>query len=210
MPKPSGNVVVMCLALALGGCASSAPARPDNICSVFSEKRSWYRAATRAQKKWGTSMHIPMAFMNQESAFKSRARPPRTYLLGFIPWRRASSAYGYAQAIDGTWAQYQKATGAYRRKRNKFADATDFIHWYIKEANKRNGIATSDAYNLYLNYHEGPAGFARGTHKKKAWLLPVAKRVQNRADTYRSQYAQCEQKLKPGFWERLIYGSVPD
>jgi len=149
-------------------------------------------------------MHIAMSIMNQESAFKSRARPPRRYLLGIIPWRRPSSAYGYAQAIDGTWAQYVKAVNGYSRKRSSFTDATDFIHWYMNEAVRRNNVAKSDAYNLYLNYHEGTGGFARGTYKKKPWLEGVAMKVQRRANNYREQYAGCKESFKPGFWGRLL------
>jgi len=149
-------------------------------------------------------MHIAMSIMNQESAFKNRARPPRRYLLGIIPWRRPSSAYGYAQAIDGTWREYVRATGQYSRKRTSFADATDFIHWYMNEATKRNNVARSDAYNLYLNYHEGTAGFARGTYKKKPWLEGVALKVQRRAENYTSQYVGCKDAFKPGFWGRLF------
>ena len=151
-------------------------------------------------------MHIAMAIMNQESAFRKKARPPRTRLLGFIPWRRQSSAYGYAQVIDGTWQQYVSATGDYWRKRSNFADATDFIHWYMREAVRRNNIAATDAYNLYLNYHEGPAGFRRGTHKRKQWLLAVALKVQQRADNYRAQYGRCKDSFKRGFWSRLLGG----
>lgn len=149
-------------------------------------------------------MPIAMAIMNQESAFKRKARPPRKYLLGFIPWRRASSAYGYAQVIDGTWREYIAATGDYWRKRSNFADATDFVHWYMGQASKRNNVAPTDAYNLYLNYHEGPAGFRRGTYKKKTWLPGVAMKVQRRAENYRAQYAGCKDKFKPGVWGRLF------
>lgn len=149
-------------------------------------------------------MHIAMAIMNQESAFKPKARPPRGKLLGFIPWRRASSAYGYAQVIDGTWQEYIKATGDYWRKRNNFADATDFVHWYMGQATQRNKVASTDAYNLYLNYHEGPAGFRRGTHNKKKWLAGVALKVQQRSDNYRAQYARCRGSFKSRGLRRLL------
>ena len=190
----------------LTSCASMPPTRPDDVCSIYQQKRGWHRVAQSAEKKWGTSMHIAMSIMNQESAFEAKARPPRRYLLGFIPWRRTSSAYGYAQAIDGTWQQYINDTGDYWRKRNNFADATDFVHWYMREANKQNKVATSDAYNLYLNYHEGPAGFRRGTYKSKKWLAATALKVQRRADNYRAQYARCKDKLRSGFWPRLLGG----
>jgi hypothetical protein len=195
---------VALLLAVLSGCATTPPSRTDNVCSIFKQKRSWHRVAVNAEKKWGTSMHIPLAIMNQESSFNSKARPPRDKLFGFIPWRRPSSAYGYAQAIDGTWRQYLKSTGEYGRDRDNFADATDFVHWYLREAITRNGVAPNDAYNLYLNYHEGTGGFAKRTYQKKKWLPPVAAKVQRRVDMYRSQYAGCKDDFKPGFWGRLF------
>lgn len=149
-------------------------------------------------------MHLPMAFMFQESSFRAKVRPPRTKLLGFIPWRRLSTAYGYAQALDGTWSHYLKATGEYWRVRHDFADATDFIHWYIGEAIRINGISPNDAYNLYLNYHEGTTGFARQSYQAKPWLMTTAQNVQIRSQRYRDQYKQCEASLKPGFFRRLM------
>lgn len=149
-------------------------------------------------------MHIPMAFMYQESTFRAKAKPPRRKLLGFIPWSRLSSAYGYAQAIDGTWNQYLRSTGDYWRVRHDFADATDFIHWYIQFLSKQNGVSTADAYSLYLNYHEGPAGYARKSYTKKPWLMKVATGVQIRSQTYHAQYAQCRESLKPGTLDKLM------
>lgn len=194
---------VLVVALMLQACAS-APSRPDDVCSIYAEKRGWHKTAVAAEKKWGTSMHLPMAFMYQESAFKADARPPRRKLLGFIPWRRLSSAYGYAQAIDGTWRQYQRATGEYWRTRTDFADATDFIHWYMGEATRINGVSPHDGYNLYLNYHEGTAGFSRKTYQSKPWLLVAAENVQRRSQRYGNQYKQCKESLQPGFFQRLM------
>lgn len=199
------KVLFLCLlVLSLQACVSGPPHNPDNVCSIFEEKRGWHKAARQAEAKWGTSMHLPMAFMYQESGFRAKAKPPRRRLLGFIPWRRLSSAYGYAQVIDGTWRDYLRSTGDYWRVRHDFADATDFIHWYIHQASQRNGISTSDAFNLYLNYHEGPAGFARNTHSAKPWLQKVATGVQIRSQRYHAQYQQCRESLKPGFFGRLL------
>jgi len=192
------------LVVLITGCTTSPPTRPDDICSIYTQKRGWHGIANRAEKKWGTSMHIAMSIMNQESAFKGRARPPRRYLLGIIPWSRPTSAFGYAQAVDGTWGEYIKSTGNYSRKRTSFTDAMDFIHWYMGEAIRRNNVAKTDAYNLYLNYHEGTAGFRRGTYEKKKWLKGVALKVQRRSETYRQQYASCKDSFKPGFWGRLF------
>jgi len=190
--------------LLLSGCASLPPSNADNVCAVYKQKRGWHKVAKKAEQKWGTSMHIAMAIMQQESGFAKKARPPRRYYLGFIPGKRPSSAYGYAQVIDGTWQAYVNDTGDYWRERTDFADATDFVHWYMREAINRNGVAPSDAYSLYLNYHEGTAGFKRGTYKNKSWLRAVALKVQRRSENYRAQYASCKNDFKPGFFSRLL------
>jgi len=81
------------------GCATTPPANVENICAIFDEKSSWYRAAKKSEKRWGTPVHVQLSIIRQESSFRFDARPPRTKLLGFIPWTRPSDAYGYAQAL---------------------------------------------------------------------------------------------------------------
>ena len=75
------------------------PANPDDVCEIFREHPVWYDYASRSRERWGTPIATQMAFVYYESSFRSHARPPRTRLLGFIPWRRPTSAYGYAQAL---------------------------------------------------------------------------------------------------------------
>lgn len=203
-PGAAARLIVIALLVVSTGCASSPPRKPDDVCSIFDEKRRWYKDAKTAEARWGSSMHIPMAFMYQESLFEAKARPPRTRILWIIPWRRPTTAYGYAQALNGTWRDYIDATGEYWRERHDFGDATNFIHWYMAEAARRNGVSLSDAYALYLNYHEGVVGYARGTHKEKAWLLKAATAVQQRSQRYRQQYAGCQEELDKGFWARLF------
>ena len=38
------------------------------------------------------------------------------YFLGIIPLGRESSAFGYAQALDGTWTDYKKLLAALLRE----------------------------------------------------------------------------------------------
>ena len=87
------------------------------------------------------------------------------YALGVIPLGRQSSALGYSQALDGTWDEYRSATGNRRADRTDIRDATDFVGWYSNKSRERNGIALNDARNLYLAYHDGHTGFARGRTK---------------------------------------------
>jgi hypothetical protein len=188
--------------LLLSACATSPPRNTSDICRIFSEKKSWYKKATKASKRWGSSIPIMMAVMHQESRFKAKARPPRTTILWVFPGPRKSNSYGYSQAKKSTWSWYQKNANRGGADRDDFGDAIDFIGWYNSVTNKMNGVPLSDTYNLYLAYHEGHGGHARGTYNKKAWLRSVARKVSNRAVTYQQQLQGCESRLKKSssFW----------
>lgn len=177
----------------ISGCASRPPSASaqTNICDVIAHEPNWYRAAKASEQRWGTSVAIQKAFVQQESAFVHNARPPRPYFLGFVPLPRQSSAYGYAQAQDGTWKDYQQATGRRFASRTNMDDALDFIGWYNAESQRRNGVSLQDAYHLYLNYHEGHGGFRRRTYEAKPWLMQVARRVEQQAARYEQQLPNC-------------------
>lgn len=164
----------------------------DDLCAIFKEKPHWYVAAKQAAKQWGGNLHVPMAMMFYESRFKAQARTPVKYLWGWLPVGRISSAYGYAQAIDSTWARYERATGGDPKWRNRFEDAIDFMQWYMHQTKRINQIPKSDAYRQYLNYHEGQHGYNRQEWKSKSWLLKVARRAERRATKYAGQMKQCE------------------
>lgn len=198
-------LLLLVVPFVLVGCVASQPTNPNNVCDMFEERRSWYRAAERSEQRWGVPVPVTMAFIYQESSFHARARPERRRLLGFIPWRRPSTARGYAQALDSTWNEYKEVTGRRLARRSNFADAVDFIGWYNSNSFTRNNIAPHDARNLYLAYHEGNTGFARGTYRDKPWLLEVSDRVQNNADRYAQQYAQCQSELGRGWLRRVLF-----
>ncbi len=189
-------------ASALAGCGSSPPRNPADSCAIFKEKSRWYRDALESSERWGVPVHVQMAILYQESAFVNDARPPRNRLLWFIPWTRPSSAYGYAQATDGTWVWYREATGNGGADRDDFGDVTDFIGWYGDQSNRRLGIPLDDAYRQYLAYHEGHAGYRRGSYRSKQWLMNVASRVEIRARSYQLQLANCAGELveSPWYW----------
>ena len=178
---------------ALGGCASTAPpSSPGNLCEIFAEKPSWHKALLEVQEKWRVPPQIIMAMMYQESSFRHDARPPKNYLLGIIPWGRVSSAYGYPQAKDEVWSDYLKQNDRFMASRSDFSDAVDFMGWYMDKSQKINGVSKWDTYAQYLNYHEGWGGYSRKSHQSKTWLLNVAQKVKNRADTYGRQYMACK------------------
>ncbi|WP_207060604.1 transglycosylase SLT domain-containing protein [Motiliproteus sp. SC1-56] len=193
--------VVLCGALFISGCANSPPRNINNSCDIFYDKDDWYDATRDSFERWGVPIHVQLAIIHQESKFQYDARPPRTYLLGIIPWFRPSSAYGYAQVKDGTWDWYISKTGNWGADRDDFEDAVDFIGWYGQMSHKMLGISKWDAYNQYLAYHEGQGGFKRKTYNRKPWLLGVARKVKDNAYRYAVQLKRCEDDLdSPWFW----------
>ena len=184
-------VIVLLAASCGGGGGTSAPRNLDDACSILQQRPGYLRAFRAAERKWGVPVHVQMASMYQESKFKSDARTPFRYTLGVIPMGRQSSAFGYSQALNGTWEEYQQDQRKFRAKRNDINDAADFMGWYMSESNRRLGISLADARNQYLAYHEGRTGSARGTYNSKAWLLRVADEVAVRSVTYQGQLARC-------------------
>lgn len=182
---------IVMLVASCGGGSGTAPRNLDDACSIAKQRPEYMKAFKQAQDKWGVPVHVQMATMHQESRFVSNARTPHKYALGVIPMGRVSSAYGYSQALDGTWDDYQRDTGKRIARRDRIRDATDFMGWYMNISRKRNGIPLSDARNQYLAYHEGHGGYARGSYNNKAWLLDVANKVDARADLYQAQLATC-------------------
>ena len=183
-------VIVFAIA-AISGCSVSPPRNPENLCSIFQEKDSWYSAAHKVHDKYGIPINVAMAIMYQESAFVDDAKPPMRWFL-FIPYGRGSSAYGYAQAQDPVWEDYLDDAGSFFSDRDDFSDALDFIAWYMTKTKKVNGIQFTDAYNQYLNYHEGWTGFKNNSHRSKDWLINAARNVQQRADRYKKQLLTCD------------------
>ena len=188
------SILLVAASLALVSCSSGgskAPRNLDNACSIKKQKKSWFKDLNRVERKWGVPKSIILATVYQESKFDADARTPYRWSLGVIPMGRASSAYGYSQALDGTWDWYKKDTGRRGAKRNDFGDSVDFIGWYFNQTLEKNGVSKSNAYAQYLNYHDGHAGYRRGTYRSKAWLIDVARSVETRSILYQNQLNRC-------------------
>lgn len=184
-------VVVAIMALMLAACATSPPRNPLNLCAVFAEKSAWRTSARQAQGQWGIPVSVLMATIYHESSYRHDARPPKRYVLGFIPWGRLSSAYGYSQALESTWEEYVSTQNRWFASRESFADAIDFVAWYHDGSRLALGLRADDMRNLYLAYHEGRTGYARGYYRRKPWLMAYANRVQNTEQRYRQQLTAC-------------------
>jgi len=187
-------LLMMVSLLLLGGCASR-PGQIQNACAILEQKNglfvNWGRAAKAAERDWGVPVPIILATINVESGFQNNARPPRKKWFGFIPGKRPSTAYGYAQALDGTWDEYRRDSGRLSARRNNFADAAGFIGWYHRQTTRKNGVDMNDAYNLYLNYYLGHAGYAKGAAHGNATAQRGAQKMQRLASQYDQQLRQC-------------------
>jgi len=191
MSKP---LTALLLAFVLASCGGGHKAPPRNIndaCSIVSQRKDYRKAFKAAERRWGVPAHVQMATIYQESKYRANARTPFRFVLGVIPMGRQSSAYGYSQALDGTWDQYRAETGRRHAKRDRIRDAADFMGWYMNKSHEKNGISLGDTRNQYLAYHEGHTGYARGTYRNKTWLLRVADEVDRRARMYQAQLASC-------------------
>lgn len=183
--------VVLLLLSACGGGNYSAPRDLENACAIIRERPGYYNAMRDTERKWGIPVHVQMATIHQESKFIGNARTPHQYALGIIPLGRQSSAYGYSQALDGTWDEYRDDQRRRGAKRDRISDATDFMGWYMDGSYQRLGISKYDARNQYLAYHEGRTGFARASYQSKPWLMDVSDRVGARSEVYRIQLESC-------------------
>jgi len=170
-------------------CANLPPQQLDDLCGLFAEKPEWAAAAERARERWGVDASVSMAILHQESRFRAKARPGWRKAFGVIPIGTASSAYGQVQ--DAAWSDYRERTNNRHAKRDDFADVIDFVGFYADLLSRAHGIAKSDAFHLYLGYHEGPTGYARRSFDQKPWLFGVARKVSERAAGYAAQQHAC-------------------
>jgi len=106
--------------------------------------------------------------------------------------------------LDSTWTQYQNESGNRGASRSNFADAIDFVAWYNANSARQSHINSNNARELYLAYHEGNAGFQRGSHLGKDWLMQTADRVQANATQFGLQLDSCYRKLEKTWWQRLL------
>lgn len=198
------GLLLVCVLLA--ACSTPQPRNINDVCDIYDEYYDWYNASKSVRERYGIPEPVTMAFIHQESKFIDDSRPPRKWYLWIIPGPRPSTAFGYAQALDSTWEEYQRLTGNWSADRDDFEDAVDFVGWYNQRTVKRTGVKSHDAYRLYLAYHEGAGGYLRGSYKSKPWLIKVAKKVQRRATAYQRQLNRCREELDDDWFWRSIFG----
>jgi hypothetical protein len=185
------SILIFLFTCLLTACVSHPPQDINNICAIFKQNPRWYAATKDVEKRWKVPVPVQMAIIHQESKFSARARPRRSNILWVIPGKRISSAYGYAQVLHSTWNEYKKSNGWLWSSRVNFVDGVDFIGWYANQAAIRARIPRTDAYLLYLAYHEGVGGYQHKTYLKKPWLISVARKVKAKSQLYAMQLNSC-------------------
>ena len=193
----SNNILIFfsLIFIFIAACTSIDNINTEDSCILFKYKKNWYKATKASHDKWNVPIALQLAIIKQESSFKQFAKPKRKRLLGFIPSKRPSTAFGYAQVTKPTWDWYKSRSGRKNASRSNFNDVTDFIGWYTEQTNKMLGISKKDFYNQYLAYHEGHGGWKKKSYNSKKWLIEVAKNVETNAKQYNNQLIECENKL---------------
>ena len=174
---------------------NSIPKNTENACSIFSERYLWYKSVKKSSEKYGAPVHIILAFVNKESGFDRRARPPRTKIFKIIPYKRPSSSLGYSQAVKKTWEQFRKETNSPLALRTRFKDSVFFIGWYISKTHKVNKIPLNDSYRQYLNYYLGWGNYAKKVYKTDKKAIIFAKSVKKKSNIYKNQLKECQKSL---------------
>ena len=190
-------LLLICASMGLTSCATtsspnqhswveSKPKHIDNLCHIFNEKPHWVEPAQTSYDKWGIPVELMMAIVRYESSFRGDARPYRN-------GKRISSAYGYSQAIDGTWNIYQRENNKARARRTNFADAIDFVGWYGSKSLKGDEeVSPYDVNALYVFYHDGWGALPEdGSRKLKSEVLDVAAKVYKKTLIYHRQLKSC-------------------
>ena len=185
------KIYIFLLILIISGCVTNRQFNTSDVCDIFKTNPNWKAITEKTKAKWDVPVSLQLSFIKQESSFDRTARPPRQKILGFIPGLRASSAYGYSQALDGTWEEYISSTKNFDADRKDFEDASDFIGWYVDGTYRLLKISKNDVYNHYLAYHEGRGGYQKKSYEKKKWLLGVAEKVELQAKEYSNQIKKC-------------------
>jgi len=196
-------ITLFVLAVALGSGVFHVAYRPEapvpppstlaDACTIRDERPDWYRATRAAARKWDVPPPVMLAIVWRESAFRAEARPPRRKGWWIFKGKPISTAYGFSQALDGTWAWYLDDTDAAEgARRNHYPDAIDFVGWYMDQSRERLGFAGIDAQAHYLAYHQGHNGYRKGRWRQIGWLKQAAAAVDARARLYDDQLFECD------------------
>ena len=170
------QLALFALCAILGACSGhdKPPSTVVDACRMQSERPQWFAAMRRTEGKWGVPVSVQLATIARGVELpQRRAADPqgrqRPLLARRAALQRLRLRPGDRRHLGRLPRRPPASAGA---DRDDFSDASDFIGWYMNTNSQVNGVPLRDTYNQYLAYHEGKAGFARGSYRGKAWLPP--------------------------------------
>jgi hypothetical protein len=172
-------VVAAGLLAACGGGNYSAPRNLDNACLLAGASGVLQRdgaggataGACRSTCRWPPS--------TRKAGSSAMRGPPHVYRLGIIPMGRMSSAYGYSQALDGTWAEYQRETGTPLRPAHRYRRRLGFHGLVHDPHGERNGIPLTRRAQPVSRLSRGACGLSPGQLQRQA-VAPARGRQRGR------------------------------
>ena len=167
-----------------------------NPCQYFFTHPQRLQIHQSVANKWHISTGTQLAVLLQESNLSAYARADQRHWINRIFSTKKISAYGYAQAIDRTWGQYQQTQNKQFASRHNYHDATDFIGWYLSTISKQTHIPTTQTEKLYLAYHEGIKGYQKQTYKNKPQLQKISHKVAQQGQAIDQAIDQCQYQLR--------------
>ena len=51
--------------------SNSPPSTTTDVCKIFKERYSWYKAAKKTEKRWKIPVYVSMSIIKQESSFRA-------------------------------------------------------------------------------------------------------------------------------------------
>ncbi len=185
----------------LAGC-SQPPKVINNACDILSLHPTWYRYHVHFAHKYSVPIPTVMAIIALESGFNPQARPVKSWLVkNYIPWEYASSSYGYSQATNAAWNDFQRANPYSIYTRGDYVSSVAFISWYLSTYAVSKGKMRVD--EQYIIYHDGP-------NKEAHAIAPATRNYANKvlslANTYEAQLRQCGYLSWSQMW---LFGPLP-
>jgi hypothetical protein len=83
-------------------------------------------------------------------------------------------------------------TDASGARRDDWADAIDFVGWYMAKSRDKLGFSGLDAREHYLAYHQGHGGYRAGRWRANEPIKKAAAQVDARMRLYETQLFECD------------------
>ena len=157
---------------------NSTKSKSSGICTLLKQHPAWLQAVQDTEKKWGVPAEVQLAIIKTESNFDANAKNSQ------------STATGFAQVLNKSWEAYLDANNKHD-SRNDFHAAIDYIGWYADQVRRYADINPTNAYKLYLAYHEGIGGYHHLANHPKPEVFKIAQNVKQTAEMYAQQMVSC-------------------